>query len=105
MPRFLFQPDPIDDYEFYPIPIDIHLGIIKISTEEILDDDAINNTESVVVGTDRQEVLNKIQIAFAREFERYGKLRESDIRPMDHETRQAWTRIRKHIKNMKGITG
>ncbi|WP_458718713.1 hypothetical protein [Candidatus Nitrosocosmicus sp. R] len=81
------------------IPIDIHLGIIKIPTEEILDDFALNNTESVIVGTDRQEVLNRIQTAFAREFERYGKLKESDIRPMDYETKQAWTRIRKHIKN------
>ena len=55
MPQFLFQPDPIDKYEFNPIPIDIHLGIIKIPTEEILDDDAINNTESIIVGTDRQK--------------------------------------------------
>ncbi len=38
MPRFLFQPDPIDGYEFNPIHIDIHLGIIKIPTEEILDE-------------------------------------------------------------------
>ncbi len=38
MPRFLFQPDPIDGYEFNPIPIDIHLGILKIPTEEIIDD-------------------------------------------------------------------
>lgn len=74
MPRFLFQPDPIDGYDFNPIPIDIHLGIIKIPNKEILDDDAINNTESVIVGTDRKEVLNRIKIAFAREFERYGKL-------------------------------
>ena len=99
MPRFLFQPDPIDDYEFNPIPIDIHLGILKIPTEEILDDFGINTTESVIVGTDRLEVLNRIQSAFAREFERYGKLKESDIRPMDYKTKQAWSRIRKHIKN------
>ncbi|MBA2268224.1 MAG: hypothetical protein H0W19_07810 [Nitrosopumilus sp.] len=38
MPRLLFQPDPINGYEFNPIPIDIHLGVIKIPTEEILDD-------------------------------------------------------------------
>ena len=37
MPRFLFQPDPIDGIEFYPIRIDIHLGIIKFPTKEILD--------------------------------------------------------------------
>ena len=104
-PDSYFNQIQLMDYEFNPIPIDIHLGIIKIPTEEILDDDAINNTESVIVGTDRQEVLNRIQTAFAREFERYGKLKESDIRPMDYETKQAWTRIRKHIKNMKGITG
>jgi len=105
MPQFLFQPDPIDGYEFYPIPIDIHLGIIKIPTEELLDYYAINNTESVIVGTDRQEVLNRIQTAFAREFERYGKLRESDILTIDYETRQAYTRIRKHIKSMERING
>ena len=68
MPKFLFQPDPIDGFEFYPIPIDIHLGILKIPTEEILDDFAINNTEAVIVGTDRQEILNRIQTAFTREF-------------------------------------
>ena len=50
MSRFLFQPDPIDGYDFNPIPIDIHLGIIKIPTEEILDDFGINTTESVIVG-------------------------------------------------------
>ena len=99
MPRFLFQPDPIDGYEFNAIPIDIHLGVIKIPTKEILEDGAINNAESVIVGTDRQEVLNRIQTTFAREFQRYGKLKESDIRPMDYETKQAWSRIRKHIKN------
>jgi hypothetical protein len=43
MPKFFFQPDPIDGYKFYPIPIDIHLGLVKIPTEEIYHDDAINN--------------------------------------------------------------
>ena len=99
MPRFLFQPDPIDGYEFNPIPIDIHLGILKIPTEEILDDFGINTTESVIVGTDRLEVLNRIQSAFVREFEQYGKLDESDIRPMDYKIKQAWSRVRKHIKD------
>jgi hypothetical protein len=65
----------------------------------------LNNTESVIVGTDRQEVLNRLQIAFTRELERYGKLKESDIRPRDYETKQAWTRIRKHIKNIEKING
>ena len=99
MPRFLFQPNPIDGYEFNPIPIDIHLGIIKIPTKEILDDNAINNTESIIVGTVRKEVLNRIQTAFAREFERYGKLKESDISHINYETKQAWRRSRKHIKS------
>jgi hypothetical protein len=103
MPRFLFQPDPINGYEFYPILVDIHLGVIKIPTKEILDDDAINNTESMIVGTDRKDVLNRIQTSFAREFQRYGKLKESDIRPTDYATRQAWNRIRKHIKNTTEI--
>ncbi len=103
MPRFLFQPDSIDGYEFNPIPIDIHLGILKIPTEEILDDFGINTTESVIVGTDRLEVLNRIQSAFAREFEHYGKLKESDIRPMDNTTEQTWSRIRKHIKDTNQV--
>ena len=79
MPKFLFQPDPIDGYEFNPIPIDIHLWIFKIPTEELLYDDAINNTEAIIVGTDRKEVLNRLQTVFAREFEWYGKLKESDV--------------------------
>jgi len=62
MPQLLFQPDSIDGYEFNPIPIDIHLGIIKIPTEVILDDFGIN---TMIVGTDRSEVLNSLQIAFA----------------------------------------
>jgi hypothetical protein len=57
----------------------------------------------VIVGTDRQEVLNRIQSTFAREFEQYGKLKESDIRPMDYKTKQAWLRIRKHIKNTNHV--
>ncbi len=103
MPKFLFQPDSIDGYEFNPIPIDIHLGVTKIPTKEILDDNAINNTESIIVGTDRKEVLNRIQTAFAREFQRYGNLRESEIRPTDYETKQAWTRIRKHVKRTNEV--
>ena len=103
MPRFLFQPDPIEGYEFNPIPIDIHLGVIKIPTKEIMEDGAINNTESVIVGTDRQEVINRIQTTFAREFQRYGKLKESEIRVTDYETKQAWTRIRKHIKRTNEV--
>ena len=103
MSRFLFQPDPIDGYEFNPIPIDIHLGILKIPTEEILDDFGINTTDFVIVGTDRLQVLNRIQSSFAREFEHYGKLKESDIRPMDYKTKQAWSRNRRHIKDTNPV--
>ena len=101
MPKWLFQPDPIDGYEFNPIPIDIHLGIIKIPNDEIIDDFGINTTESVIVGTDRAEVLNRLQTTFAMEFERYGKLKESEITHMDYKTKQAWNRIRSHIKDKK----
>ncbi|MDF0682419.1 MAG: NAD-dependent epimerase/dehydratase family protein, partial [Candidatus Nitrosocosmicus sp.] len=66
-----------------------------ISIEDVIR----NTTESVIVDTDRNEVLNRIQTAFSREIERYGKLQDSDIRPMDYKTRQVWTRVRKHIKN------
>ncbi len=100
MLKFLFQSDPIDGYEFYPIPIDIHLGVIKIPTEEILDDFAINNTDTVIVGSDRQEVLDWLQEHFAREFRRFGRLKESDGMLLNHEVKQAWTRIRKHIKKI-----
>jgi hypothetical protein len=55
MPRFLFQPDSIDGYDFHPIPIDIHLGVLKIPTEELFHDFAINNTDTIMwVVTDRK---------------------------------------------------
>ena len=98
MPKFLFQPDPIDGYEFNPIPIDIHLGIIKIPTEAFLDDFGINITETIIVGTDRKEVLDHLQKHFAREFRRFGMIKESDRLLSKYEVKQAWTRIRKHIK-------
>jgi len=77
------------------------LGIIKIPNDEIIDDFGINTTESVIVGTDRAEVLNRLQTTFAMEFERYGKLKESEITHMDYKTKQAWNRIRSHIKDKK----
>ena len=57
----------------------------------------------MIVGTDRLEILNRIQSSFAREFEHYGKLKESDIRPMDYKTKQVWSRIRKHIKDTNQV--
>ncbi|WP_148686267.1 hypothetical protein [Candidatus Nitrosocosmicus hydrocola] len=51
------------DIKFHPIPTDIHLGIVKIPIEEILDDDVINNTEATIVGTDRiQELIEYKQL-------------------------------------------
>ncbi len=57
----------------------------------------------MIVGTDRQEVLNRIQSAFAQEFEHYGKLKESDIRPGIMKQKQTWNRIRKHSKNTNQV--
>lgn len=45
-------------------------GVFKIPTEELLHDDAIDNTEAIIVGTDRKEVLDRLQTVFAREFQR-----------------------------------
>ncbi len=73
--------------------------MIKIPTEEILDDFGIDTTEVMLIGTDRNEILNSLEKAFAQVFNNYGKLKESEIRPMDYEAKQAWSRIRKHIKN------
>jgi len=81
----------------------LFLNLIINQSEEILDDFGINTTESVIVGTDGLEVLNRIQSALAREFDHYGKLKESDIRPMDNTTKQAWSRIRKHIKDTNQV--
>lgn len=55
--KFLFPLDPIDGYELNPIPIDILLGTSKIPTEETYHDHAINNTESITIGTNRKEIL------------------------------------------------
>ena len=99
MPSFLYQPDPINGYEFYPIPIEINFGVIKIPNEEITDDFGINNTEIVVLGKQMDEVLDEMQKKFKLNFNRLGKLKESDIRPTDYETKQGWTGIRRHVKN------
>ena len=97
MPHFLFQPDPIDEVKFMPVSIDIHRGIVKIVDEEIHHDFEINNTECVVVGKDRKEVLASLQEGFAQQYKRYGKLEEKDIPAMSYETRQAWKRMQRLI--------
>ena len=97
MPYLLFQPDPIDGVEFRPVRIDMHQGIVKIVDEEIHYDFEVNNTECAVVGTDREEVLARLQEGFARQYKRYGKLDEKDIPAMAYDTRQAWKRIQRLI--------
>jgi hypothetical protein len=97
MARFLFQLDHIDGVKFTPIKIDIHRGVIKIVAKEIHYDFQINNTESVIVGTDREEVLDRIQRGFERQYSQYGNLKKDDIKSLDYETMQAWKRLQKHI--------
>jgi len=74
MAHFLFQSDPIDDIHFNPIKIDIHQGVVKIVDDEIFYDFQLNTTQSVIVGTDRDEVLARIQRRFERQYDLYGKL-------------------------------
>lgn len=57
MSHFLFHPDPIDGVKVKPIKMDIHQRVIKKIDEEIFYDFQFNTTESVIVGTDRKEVL------------------------------------------------
>jgi hypothetical protein len=97
VPHFLFQPDPIDGVEFRPVRMDIHKGVVKIVDQEIHHDFEINNTECVVIGRDRKEVLASLQEGFANQYKRYGKLEEKDIPAMAYETRQAWKRMRRLI--------
>ena len=97
MASFLFQPDPIDRVKFKPIKIDIHQGVIKIVDDEIFYDFQLNTTESVIVGTDRKEVLDKIQIGFENQYCLYGKLKREDIKALDYDTMQAWKRLQRHI--------
>src|SRR3954451_16257241 len=97
MTHFLFQPDPIDGVKFKPIKIDIHQGVIKIMDDEIFYDFQLNTTESVIVGTDREEVLAKIQQGFENQYNLYGKLKRENIQTLDYETRQAWKRLQSHV--------
>jgi hypothetical protein len=97
MTKFLFQPDPIGGVKFKPIKIDIRKGVIKIVDDEIHYDFQLNNTASVIVGTDRDEVLDRIQRGFEYQFKQYGRLKREDIRSLNYETLQAWKRIQKHV--------
>jgi hypothetical protein len=97
MAKFLFQPDPIDGIEFKPITIDIHQGVIKIVDEEIYYDFQLNNTESIIVGTDRKEVLARVQRGFEYRYIAYGRIKKEDIGALDYNSMQAWKRLQKHI--------
>jgi hypothetical protein len=101
MAQFLFQPDPIDRVKFKPIKIDIHQGVIKIVDDEIFYDFQLNTTESVIVGTDREEVLERIQRGFKNRYNLYGKLKQEDIKALDYETLQIWKRLQRHITFFK----
>ena len=61
MAHFLFQPDPNDGGNLKPLKIDIHKGVIKIVDDEIFYDFQLNTTESVIVGRDRDKVLEKFK--------------------------------------------
>jgi hypothetical protein len=97
MANFLFQPDPIDGAKFKPLKIDIHQGVIKIVDDEIFYDFQLNTTESVIVGRDREDVIERIQRGFKNQYNKYGKLKIQDIKALDYETLQAWKRLQRYI--------
>ncbi len=45
-------------YELHHNTIDIHLGIFKIPSKEVLHDNAINNTESMIIDAVGKRYLN-----------------------------------------------
>ena len=49
------------------------------------------------MGTDREEVLEKVQRGFENQYDLYGKLKREDIKALDYETLQAWKRLQRHI--------
>src|SRR3954469_21698814 len=97
MAHFLFQPNPNDGVHFKPIKIDIHQGVIKIVDDEIFYDFQLNTTQSVIVGRDREEVLERIQRGFERQYNLYGKLKAEEIKALDYETLQTCKRLQRHI--------
>jgi hypothetical protein len=100
MAHFLCQPDVIDNVKFKPIKIDIHQGV-KIVDDEIFYDFQLNTTESVIVGTDRDDVLERIQREFEYQYHLYDKLKKEDIQTLDYETMQTWKILQRHITFIK----
>ena len=48
----------------------------------------LNTTESVIVGTDRQEVLEKLQRGLENQYKVCVKLKKENIKALDYETMQ-----------------
>ena len=65
---------------------DIHQVVIKIGDYDIFYDFQLNTTESVIVGTNRQEVLENLQRGFENQYNQYGRLKKEDIKTLDYET-------------------
>jgi len=69
----------------------IHQGVIKIVVDdELFYDFQLNTTESVIVGRDRDEVLEKVQRGFENQYNLDDKLKKEEIKAIDYETKQAW---------------
>ncbi len=79
---------PVEWVEFRLLRMGIHLGMVKIEQEEIYNDKDIKNSEAIMVGTPREEVIDRLQLALTREFERYGKVKKKDIPISDYDGRQ-----------------
>lgn len=61
----------------------------------------MNNSESVIVGTDREEVLARIQRGFEYHFKQYSKLKKEGIKAIDYETLQIWKKLKRRITFIK----
>ena len=53
--------------------------------DEIFYDFQLNISQSVIVGTDREEVLEKIQRGLENQYYLYGKLKKDRIKTLDYE--------------------
>jgi hypothetical protein len=65
--------------------------------DEIFYNFQLNTTESVIVGTQRDEFLEQIQRGFENQYNVYGKLKKEDIKALDYETLQTWSRLQRYV--------
>jgi hypothetical protein len=65
--------------------------------DEIFYDFQLKTAESVIVGRDREEVLERIQRGFGYQYDLYGKLKREDIKALDYENMQAWKRLQRYV--------